>query len=243
MLDNAIFVFGANQLGIHGKGAALHAAKFYGAEKGVGEGLTGYSYAIPTKSTPNASLRLEQVKYHVDKFLEFAGAHQDKIFQVTRIGCGLAGFSDEQIYPLFSKRSENVLLSRKWLKIENPELAPAIVIAGGRDFRDFDFLVDRCDFYLSRFLESGKNFEIVSGGAKGADFLGERYAKEVLNVMPNIFNANWERFGKAAGMVRNELMAWHGSHLIAFWDGKSVGTKNMIQIAQREEMFAKVVRY
>jgi len=105
-----IFVFGSNLLGIHGAGAALHARDTYGAKMGVGEGPTGYAYALPTCSAPGEPLPLEQVRVHVARFLDYAREHHLDQFQVTRVGCGYAGFTDDQIAPMFFHAPDNVWL-------------------------------------------------------------------------------------------------------------------------------------
>jgi hypothetical protein len=101
-----VFVFGSNRQGRHGRGAALHAAKYYGAVYQQGEGLMGpgidgMCYALPTKQTPYQTLPLEEIQKHVQTFLQFARVRSDLLFEVTDIGCGLAGYTPEQIRPLF----------------------------------------------------------------------------------------------------------------------------------------------
>lgn len=105
-----IFVFGSNEQGIHGKGAALYAAKKWGALKGVGTGPQGQSYAIPTKSTPRHTLALEKVNSYVREFIEYAQRHPNNRFLLSKIGCGLAGFSEVEISPLFRDAPPNVFL-------------------------------------------------------------------------------------------------------------------------------------
>ena len=100
-----IFVFGSNLAGRHGKGAARHARLRCGAVYGVGVERTGNAYAIPTKDEKLHTLTLDRIQAYVDEFLQFACAHPDLIFQVTRVGCGLAGYKDEQIAPMFSWRA------------------------------------------------------------------------------------------------------------------------------------------
>lgn len=113
-----------------------------------------------------------------------------------------------------------------------------VIVAGGRDFNNYQLLRDKLDYYLQNLPD----IEIVSGGAKGADALGERYAEE--NAYPlKIFPADWDNLGKRAGFVRNSEMAEHADYLIAFWDGKSRGTKHMINIAKRVGLKVKVVIY
>lgn len=98
---DSIFVFGSNLAGFHGAGAAWAARQFYGAELGVGEGLTGRSYAIPTKDMNIKTLPIEEVVKAVRRFVIYTHQNPDKQFFVTRVGCGLAGFTDEQIAPMF----------------------------------------------------------------------------------------------------------------------------------------------
>ncbi len=93
-----IFVFGSNLAGAHGGGAARIAVEDFGAIWGQGVGLQGQCYAIPTMQGG-----VETIKPYVDEFIEFAKQHKELFFYVTRIGCGIAGFRDEEIAPLFAK--------------------------------------------------------------------------------------------------------------------------------------------
>ena len=109
-----IFVFGSNLAGRHGKGAALYARQHHGATYGQGEGLQGDSYAIPTKDEHLRTLLLDRIRKHVSRFLEFAYHRQDMQFVITRIGCGLAGYTDAQIAPMFTNAPSNCLLPDEW---------------------------------------------------------------------------------------------------------------------------------
>jgi hypothetical protein len=113
-----IFVFGSNREGHHGKGAALEARIRHGAIYGQAEGLQGRSYAIITKELRRDQPRVElvEVAQGVTKFLDFARTHPELVFWVTRIGCGLAGFTETQIAPLFSNAPANVNLPKGWTK-------------------------------------------------------------------------------------------------------------------------------
>lgn len=108
---NEIFVFGSNLAGYHGGGAARTALNKFGAVWGQGVGLQGQSYAIPTMQGG-----VETIKPYVDEFIAFARSHPELKFFVTRIGCGIAGFTDEEIAPLFRAASKlpNVLLPKKF---------------------------------------------------------------------------------------------------------------------------------
>jgi len=111
-----IFVFGSNLAGRHGAGAALHAWKFEGAVTGIGEGLQGTSYAIPTKDYSIMPRKLSDIQKSVEKFLAFASDNMDRYtFFVTPIGCGLAGFRPSQIAPMFRGSSKNVHLPEEFL--------------------------------------------------------------------------------------------------------------------------------
>ena len=127
-----IFVFGSNLKGIHGAGAALYARKYYGAIMGHGSGLQGNSYAIPTVYVPRNPLPLVTIGRYVDQFREFAAANIDRyIFNVTPIGCGLAGFKPFQIAPLFTNMPSNIKLPVEFTSIiheniENPQTVESI---------------------------------------------------------------------------------------------------------------------
>ncbi len=112
-----IFVFGSNLAGRHGKGAALYARRYYFAKYGVGRGLTGSSYAIPTKDKFLHTLPLSEIKKYVGEFIEFATNNPKKTFQVTAIGTGLAGYRHEQIAPMFKNAPSNCQLPPEWIKL------------------------------------------------------------------------------------------------------------------------------
>jgi hypothetical protein len=112
----SIFVFGSNRKGIHGAGTAKIAVQQYGAKFGVGEGRTGQAYAIPTKETPYKRLRLSDVREGIEWFLVYAHEHPELEFRVVRIGCGLAGFTDDQMAPLFLDAPENCSFDPVWEK-------------------------------------------------------------------------------------------------------------------------------
>jgi hypothetical protein len=234
---NWIFTFGSNGAGHHGAGAALTAARHYGAKRGTAEGLQGKSYALPTKDAQLKTLSLARIAEHADRFMAFARSRPDLQFQLTRVGCGLAGYTDEQIAPLFRDAPDNVLQPCRWL---DPRPI-RIIIAGGRDFSDAVRLETAVD-KLTAALDP-KRMEIVSGMARGADKLGWEYAgRRGLDQTP--FPADWDNQPRhVAGYLRNEVMAWYSSHLIAFWDGKSGGTQHMIELAKREGIDVRIVKY
>jgi len=109
--ENEIFVFGSNLSGMHGGGAALLAYRKFGAIWGQGVGLQGQSYGIPTMQGG-----VDTIKPYVDEFIVFAKAHPELLFYVTKIGCGIAGFTEEEISPLFAQAHgiDNIILPRGW---------------------------------------------------------------------------------------------------------------------------------
>jgi hypothetical protein len=111
---NEIFVFGSNLGGRHAGGAARLAAERFGAEEGVGEGLTGQSYAFPTLTANFAMVSMEALERSRDRLYETARAHPKKTFLLTKVGCGIAGFAEEEIRPLFRNPPANVVLPEDW---------------------------------------------------------------------------------------------------------------------------------
>ncbi len=114
LAPHEVFVFGSNLAGAHAGGAARVAARKFGAVWGQGEGLQGQSYAIPTMQGG-----VETIKPYVDKFIDFAASHPELTFYVTRIGCGIAGFKESDIAPLFTHAAaiKNIVLPREFAEI------------------------------------------------------------------------------------------------------------------------------
>lgn len=130
-----------------------------------------------------------------------------------------------------------------------------IIVAGGRDFSNYTTLSNVLNEYLSVASKTGKydikSVEFISGRARGADSLGERYANQNCYLL-NMFPANWNFMGKPAGYYRNEIMAKfatmdrdnYDAVLIAFWNGESAGTKHMIDLAKQYDFDdIKIINY
>ena len=116
----AVFVFGSNLSGIHGAGAARYAAEHCGAWAGAGVGPTGRAYALPTKDHNLQQLPFAEIARHAAEFVAYARAHPDERFFLTRVGCGLAGYHDAEIAPLFRDAPGNCSFPRDW----QPYLTP-----------------------------------------------------------------------------------------------------------------------
>jgi len=125
-----------------------------------------------------------------------------------------------------------------------------VIVAGGRDFKDYMLLADKLDKIL---FNAGEEVEIISGGQVtidpntgekyGADYLGEQYAKNQRHCALKVFPADWATLGKKAGPFRNLQMAQYSDALVAFWDGKSKGTKNMVDTAHFLNLKVRVIKY
>lgn len=113
-----------------------------------------------------------------------------------------------------------------------------LIIAGTRTFSDYDLLKRKID----QLSKKHKITEIVSGCAKGADTLGEIYAKENKITIVKM-SANWDKFGKSAGYKRNEEMARYGESLVCFWDGESRGTRHMMNIGLNNKLNCWFIHY
>jgi hypothetical protein len=116
-----------------------------------------------------------------------------------------------------------------------------LIVAGSRGFSDYSLLCKKLDYFLGR-VSSEDEVTIIGGTARGADTMGEQYAKErgyAVERMP----ADWERYGKSAGYRRNEEMAKVATHCVLFWDQVSRGTKHMADIADRHNIPTRIVRY
>ena len=116
-----------------------------------------------------------------------------------------------------------------------------VIIAGSRGFSNYKLLREQCNKFL-REKRKTSNIIIVSGHARGADTLGEKYAQDEGFAL-EIYPAQWKKLGKQAGYRRNEQMAEVADALIAFWDGSSKGTKHMIDIMNEKNLLVRVVEY
>jgi len=117
--ENEIFVFGSNLGGRHGAGAARTAYMKFGAKMGVGVGLQGNSYALPTKDKYLNTLKREEILNYIDEFIDFAKSNTELTFYVTEVGCGLAGYEPKDIAPLFfsAMRVGNIYLPKRFWEI------------------------------------------------------------------------------------------------------------------------------
>lgn len=117
-----------------------------------------------------------------------------------------------------------------------------VIICGSRDFTDYELLKNKCDLFLSKKIENGYKITIVSGCARGADTLGEQYANERGFTIEK-YPANWEKYKKAAGFIRNEEMAKNADACIAFFSSinESKGTKDMVKRATEKKLLVRKV--
>ena len=233
-----VFVFGSGGAGQYGRLAAQAAEKLHGAQPGVGDGLTGNAYAVPIKSQGSRHYPLHEVFQGLRRFFEFASTDgADLTFRLTRIGCGLPGLPEVAIRNFCRKRAgSNVELPGTWLGASDIPL-PRVIVAGSRTFQDRE----RAFKALKQVRKKLGDFEIVSGGAKGADAIGEEFA--VSEGLPlRRFPADWEGAGRGAGHIRNATVAWYGTHLLAFHQNNSRGTRHMIDLARLSGLTVAVMQ-
>lgn len=112
--ENMVFVFGSNEAGRHGAGAALFAYRQRGARYGVSYGHTSDAFGIPTLDQELGPISLERIKGYIEGFISYAYGHPELTFQVTRVGCGLAGLKDEDIAPMFQWAPVNCQFDEAW---------------------------------------------------------------------------------------------------------------------------------
>lgn len=117
---------------------------------------------------------------------------------------------------------------------------PKIVVAGSRSFKDFDLLKQKLDSIFSNF--KNEEIEIVCGEATGADLLGKKYAIEK-GYKVKSFPAYWNLYNRAAGPIRNNEMAQYSTHCVIFWDGKSAGSRNMIDCCNKYNLPVRVIQF
>lgn len=117
-----------------------------------------------------------------------------------------------------------------------------VIISGSQDFKDYNLLKEKCDFYLSRKIKDGKKIVVISGGTEGADKLGEKYAAEN-GFEVRRFIADWNRFGKFAGLRRNQQMTEIGNACIAFFSsyGDNKGVTNLVSIARKNHLLVREI--
>ena len=113
-----------------------------------------------------------------------------------------------------------------------------VIVCGSREFNDVEFIFGKLDILLKNLDRT--MIEIVSGCARGPDNIAIKYAEE-RGYKVWRFPPDWKHFGNAAGIVRNKMMAEFSTHCIAFWDGKSVGTKHMIQEAEKNGLLVRII--
>ncbi len=231
-----VFVFGSNLAGRHGKGAARYAATHWGAVQGQGRGMQGRSYGVPTKDERLRVLPILAIGEEVGRLFEDARALPQEHFQVTRLGCGLAGYADEEIIPLFESAPANIHLPGQWVRAVNPKREARVLITGVPGVSR-ERLFDVAD----RVAEKVGRFEVVSGASKGPETVAESYA-EARGLHTARFPALHRKEGRSAIAGQTARMLWYATHVVAFWDGQHQRTKSVIEQAKAEGLPLMVAR-
>lgn len=231
-----VFCFGSNLAGIHGKGAALDAAKWYGAQRGVGRGMTGQAYALPTKFAAHVPLPIDAILAEIETFIRFASTRPEELFMVTRIACGLAGHSNQEnlVAKAFLKAPQNCLLPGAWEAIRRPDMT-RLYVALPHGFDDYPWLTEKLDFYLGNRAVAG--IEIVM--LDGQNALPVRYALERGFPVMRLSSDDARQASDASGLARRRLL-WYCTHLLVVGDALSVHREGYVQEAAGEGL---IVRY
>ncbi len=264
---NQVFVFGSNPEGRHGAGAAKVAMKL-GAVYGNGRGYQGQSYALVTKNLTKDYLEVSseiqyeregmrsitkpQILCNIKELYECAETFPDKEFLIayTHPSKNLNGYTCREMFEMFTlagTKPNNVLFNESFKKFSVKQDRPEkmnLIVAGGRDFDNFEWGFKCIDHVTSNYDKKG--ITIICGRAKGGDTCGEEWYKKhkQAGVKIKYFDPDWNnldvegavvkynRYGKPynarAGMVRNHEMGDVGTHLLALWDRQSKGTFDMI---------------
>lgn len=246
-LTKIIYTFGSNTAGIHGKGSALTARRYFGAKLGQGEGLCGTSsYAIPTKDDHLKTLSIDNIHSNIGRFLNTTELMDDYHFFVSKIGCGLAGIPERQIIDIFDDYFEryyerfikNVTLPVKWqIELGIEENRPFTLVCGSRSITSRRTVEQILNDKVS------DKAHIISGGAPGVDVTTSKWA--VANGRTNTeVKAPWDVYpgDKGVGIMRNWIMSSMATECLAIWDGISPGTQRMMTIAESEKLNTTQIR-
>lgn len=223
-----VFVFGSNERGAHGAGAAKHAAIYEGAIKGRGVGYQGNSYAIPTKDRSITTISLAAISVYVKEFVDFAVGHPLLNFNVTRIGCGLAGYNDDQIAPLFHEAINqykhpitNISLPRTW-DIDKGTTSTIFCNTS----LSIDEILKKIDDIVNQdtVVDGFKPLDFISGTHGGLNQYGEQYCIEQGYEFTRL--PSWiERYTQSAFQVRNNELIRSINHMYSIWDTKTQWTR------------------
>ena len=249
-----------NTVGVMGKGLALEFKKRYPSnynsyykackENNVKVGkmfitqtskttMPKYIINFPTKQHWKNPSKLEWIESGLENLVKFIKYKNIKSIAIPQLGCANGGLQWSEVKLVIEEKLKDlndvdikiIVYDIKNIKFDNMK----VIIAGSRDCTDMKILLEAID--ESKFNIS----EVISGGARGADALGETWAKNN-NIPLKIFPADWN-IGKSAGYIRNKQMAEYGNALIALWNGESKGTNHMIEIAKNLNLKVYVKKY
>lgn len=260
-LQKSVFVFASSMSGELKSSSARYAARLHGAIPGTPEGLllaedAPAAYALPLLNQEGQPLPFDWMARAVESLFAFAQERGDLMFQVPRLDLDVRLPEGQEIASLFDQAPENFLLSGLWHVRTHPG-DHRLIVAGSRQIgaprktkTAAEAELDRARVQFEReavFASLDRltanlagRIEVVSGMAAGPDTLGGEWAAaRGHSVQP--LPAQWNLYGKSAGMLRNSQMAWYSTHLVAFWDRTSRGTQHMIQDARRNGLAVRVV--
>lgn len=190
----------------------------------------------------------QEALFPVEEIAAYLGVDEKEYLRLEKDAARLSREQLERQAELYHVEEYDILTgtalnlnTNKMLRTMHETEKMNVIIAGSRSFDDYRKLEEVCDNILKD-IAADKDITIFSGGAKGADNLGERYAQEREYNLKR-FPADWKRYGRKAGPIRNCLMAQEADMAIIFWDGLSKGAKSMISIARKEGLILHLISF
>lgn len=224
-----IFVFGSNLSGRHGRGAALDARLYFGARSGLGEGPSGTSYALPTKDERLRTRPLHLIRESVGRFLTHAWSRQDQVFFVTRVGCGLAGYADEDIAPMFAHRPPNVRLPGLWLRELGELKTLRLLVTAQPDRLSYQALTAVLDRQLS---DLGVDVQLVVAGQQSSGEVLLNYAR-IHGLDARSIEPRWDQYPtQDVRRMQAQWLCWYATRMLLIEDTPSSANADLVAVAK-----------
>ena len=250
------FVFGSNLAGRHGKGAAKWAHDYFGAIYGKGVGEQNSCYAIPTKSKHLKTLGISEIFKYVHDFITYSRNHPNITFQLTPIGCGLAGYTPKDIAPLFIDLPDNVLIPEEFEDCIPVTTHPTrLLISGSRGISGSVTLADKIS-RLTQSLDSSK-MAVICRTMNGADTIGKQWAEDneidITECTPRWQSINsptatiarspsGKEYNANAIYDLNAHMVAMATHAILIWDGISTETQHLNKLLEYAKIKKRIIK-
>lgn len=232
MSNRTVFVFATNETGHHENEMAQFAVARYGAKKSVGKGMAGDSYAIPVLNRDGGYFSQQRIVSEIREFKEFAAAHPDWEFRLSRIGCDQIGFADDNIHRQFTEVPANVRLPGRWRRMMDPRYA-VLAIVGSTEFSEAGVIIPPLQLAIDFQLGADAVCEYLTTDDAGVDFVVAQHLAAAAKPL-RVVGTDWDVYGKRAGAIRNRDIGLDATHLILFDDGYCGKCAHMRKTAKAE---------